>query len=80
MSKIDCACGLGDEHHPDCPHDHMNKAVRVLRAYQRHHVLRQYGDDGHVLPESLAVSRALDLVIEQAETAGRAALEQGGQS
>lgn len=40
-----------------------DEAVTILRRYQRHHVLRQYGTDGSVLPDCLEVSRAIDEVI-----------------
>lgn len=44
-------------------------AIEVLRRYQRHHVLRQFGEDGHVLPECLEVSNAIDELIEDAKRA-----------
>jgi len=41
--------------------------VDTLRKFQRHHILRQYGENGHVLPENLEVSAALDAVLDEAK-------------
>ncbi len=41
-----------------------NEAVEELRRFQRHHLLRQYGEDGNVLPENLRVSEAIDAVMK----------------
>lgn len=41
------------------------KAVSDLRQWQRHYLLRQYGENGHVLPENLNLSRALDTVLSE---------------
>jgi len=38
-------------------------AELILRKFQRHWLLRQYGVDGQVLPENLEVSAAIDDVL-----------------
>lgn len=43
----------------------FEKAVNKLRIWQRHHLLRQFGDNGLVLPENLELSRSLDRVLEE---------------
>lgn len=40
--------------------------VDTLRKFQRHQLLRQFGDDGQILPENLEVSRALDALFADA--------------
>jgi len=44
----------------------FQEALDVLRRFQRHRLLREYGTDGQVLPENITVSAALDLLIEEA--------------
>ena len=45
----------------------MDKAhVDTLRKFQRHHLLRQFGENGRVLPENMEVSTALDAVLAAA--------------
>ena len=43
------------------------QAVKMLRTYQRHRLLREFGDNGLVLAENLDVSQCLDVVIKAAE-------------
>ena len=44
----------------------FEKSVNKLRKWQRHWLLRQYGENGHVLPENIELSNALDIVIDEA--------------
>lgn len=37
----------------------FQEALDVLRRFQRHRLLREYGTDGQVLPENITVSAAL---------------------
>lgn len=46
-----------------------DEATTELRRFQRHQVLRQYGDDGQVLPECLRLSEAIDALFARAEAA-----------
>lgn len=41
----------------------------TIRKFQRHWLLRQYGDNGQVLPENIEVSNAIDALFARAETA-----------
>jgi hypothetical protein len=41
--------------------------IQALRTFQRHVLLREFGEDGHVLPENLEVSTAIDAVLAAAE-------------
>lgn len=49
------------------------EAIRELRQFQRHSLLRQFGEDGHVLAENLKISEAIDAVCERAQIANIAA-------
>jgi hypothetical protein len=41
----------------------IDNAALELRKWQRHVLLRTYGDNGQVLPENLAISEHLDTVL-----------------
>lgn len=41
----------------------VRESISELRKWQRHHLLRKVGEDGHVLPENLKISKHLDVVI-----------------
>ena len=44
----------------------FEKAVNKLRVWQRRNLLRQYGENGLVLPKNIELSQALDIVINEA--------------
>lgn len=48
----------------------MADKIDILRRFQREWLLRQYGDDGHVLPENLEVSNAIDGLINEVARLG----------
>lgn len=41
----------------------VEEAVNELRRWQRHWLLRQFGENGHMLPENIRLSACLDTVI-----------------
>lgn len=41
----------------------LETSVKAIRKWQRHWLLRQYGDNGLVLPENLELSGHLDRLI-----------------
>lgn len=45
----------------------LKESVAAIRKWQRHHLLRQFGDNGHVLPENLELSQHIDRVIDAAQ-------------
>lgn len=44
----------------------MQEALDTIRKWQRHRLLREYNEAGQVPAENIAVSEALDLLIEEA--------------
>lgn len=50
-------------HHHDGPPVDISKSVEAIRLWQRHHLLREYGENGQVLPENLELSEHLDRVL-----------------
>ena len=38
-------------------------AINVLQRFQRHRLLREYGENGHVLPDNIVVSRAISTLL-----------------
>lgn len=51
----------------------LQEAVNEVRRWQRHYLLRQFGENGHVLPENIKLSRAIDILIEAADPGGAVA-------
>lgn len=43
--------------------DELSKSVEAIQKWQRHWLLRQYGDNGQVLSENLELSGHLDRVL-----------------
>jgi len=41
----------------------LEDSVKAVRTWQRHYLLREYGDNGHVLPENLELSGHIDRLI-----------------
>lgn len=41
----------------------ITQSVEAIRKWQRHWLLRQFGDNGLVLPESIELSRHIDSVL-----------------
>lgn len=52
---------------------HQPDAVTELRRFQRHYLLRTFGDDGHVLPDCVRISEALDVVLSRSNVLARPA-------
>lgn len=46
----------------------LEQSVKAIRQWQRHYLLREYGDNGQVLPENLKLSGHIDTLIEQSES------------
>jgi hypothetical protein len=42
----------------------VEKAAAAIRKWQRHWLLRQYGDNGLVLPENLELSAHIDTLMQ----------------
>lgn len=51
-----------DEKHPDPLED----SVKAIRKWQRHDLLRQFGENGQVLPENLELSGHIDRLTRRA--------------
>lgn len=47
--------------------DSLERSVIELRKWQCHWLLRQFGENGCVLPENLELSKHIDVVIAAAE-------------
>lgn len=43
--------------------EELQESYTAIRKWQRHVLLREYGGDGHVLPENLALSQHIDRLI-----------------
>lgn len=43
--------------------ERVEESVKVVRQWQRHHLLRQFGDNGLVLPENLELSQHIERLI-----------------
>lgn len=52
----------------------VENEVKELRRWQRHWLLRQYGDNGQVLPENIKLSEALDAVLTELASMDRRAV------
>lgn len=48
--------------------DALEKSAYAVRKWQRHYLLRQYGDNGLVLPENMILSEHIDRLIRAALT------------
>lgn len=44
----------------------LETSIAAIRKWQRHWLLRQYGDNGLVLPENIELSEHIDRLIEAA--------------
>lgn len=45
----------------------IKDSVAAVRKWQRHHLLRQFGDNGHVLPENIELSGHIDALCSAVE-------------
>lgn len=45
----------------------LKLSVERVREWQRHYLLREYGDDGHVLPKNIEISDDLDAIMRALE-------------
>jgi hypothetical protein len=41
----------------------IENSIDAVRKWQRHHLLRQYGEDGQVLPENIVLSGHIERII-----------------
>jgi hypothetical protein len=48
---------------PPLPPTPLEASVRAIRKWQRHHLLRQFGENGLVLPENMELSQHIDRLI-----------------
>jgi hypothetical protein len=45
--------------------EELQESFTAVRAWQRHVLLREFGDNGHVLPVNLELSRHIDRILSR---------------